>query len=322
MRASRVVEATDVQKVKYKDGTKTINGFRVFPEHLGEGSFAKVKRCEEEETGRIFAMKVFRKLPLRKQREFLRAEGGEGMRVRTSLDKVYSELNLMKEICHPNCVRLYAIFDEEHQNGKIYAVMEHVGGGQVMEWCEEECRYRASDEGKGLLPEATVNTYLSDLLVALSYLHGCRIAHRDVKPQNLLVGSPLKLGDFGVATRMDEDHLVHGTEGTYHFFSPEMCARGYCGHDGRRADIWATGVCVWAFLLGTLPYWHKDLAVLMDCIAFEEVKWPEPGTSVSQSSCELLAQLLCKDPSKRPLAEELLLQGILQKGGQQTSGAG
>jgi len=58
---------------------------------------------------------------------------------------------------------------------------------------------------------------------------------------------------------MDEDHLVHGTEGTYHFFSPEMCARGYCGHDGRRADIWATGVCVWAFLLGTLPYWHKDL---------------------------------------------------------------
>ena len=42
--------------------------------------------------------------------------------------------------------------------------LRHVGGGQVMEWCEEECRYRASDAGKGLLPEATVNTYLSDLL--------------------------------------------------------------------------------------------------------------------------------------------------------------
>lgn len=40
----------------------------------------------------------------------------------------------------------------------------HVGGGQVMEWCDQECRYRASDEGKGLLPEAIVNTYLSDLL--------------------------------------------------------------------------------------------------------------------------------------------------------------
>ena len=37
---------------------------------------------------------VFRKLPLRKQREFLRADGGEGMKVRTSLDKVYTELNL------------------------------------------------------------------------------------------------------------------------------------------------------------------------------------------------------------------------------------
>ena len=78
--------------------------------------------------------------------------------------------------------------------------------------------------------------------------------------------------------RMDEEYLVHGTEGTYHFFSPEMCARGYCGHDGRRADIWATGVCVWAFLLGTLPYWHQDLAALMDCIAFEEL--PQPGRCV------------------------------------------
>lgn len=48
------------------------------------------KDCTEQE----LLLKVFRKLPLRKQREFLRAEGGEGMRVRTSLDKVYSELNL------------------------------------------------------------------------------------------------------------------------------------------------------------------------------------------------------------------------------------
>ncbi len=48
------------------------------------------KDCTEQ---KLF-LKVFRKLPLRKQREFLRAEGGEGMKVRTSLDKVYSELNL------------------------------------------------------------------------------------------------------------------------------------------------------------------------------------------------------------------------------------
>ena len=58
--------------------------------------------------------------------------------------------------------------------------------------------------------------------------------------------------------RMDEDHLVHGTEGTYPFFSPEMCQTGYVGHDGRKADMWATGVCVWAFLLGTLPFHHED----------------------------------------------------------------
>lgn len=164
MRASHVVETRDVQKVRHKDGifSKTINGFRVFRAFQDRlsNSFAKVKLCEEEDTGRMFAMKVFRKLPLRGQREFLRE--GEGMKVRTGLDKVYGELNLMKEICHPNCIRLIAIFDEEHENGKIYAVMELVSAGPVMEWHEEDRRFRAP-EGP-LIPESTMRTYLSDLL--------------------------------------------------------------------------------------------------------------------------------------------------------------
>eukprot|EP00913_Durusdinium_trenchii_P015685 g14740.t1 len=150
------------------------------------------QRCEEEETGRTFAMKVFRKLPLRRQRE-------------------------------------------------------HVPGGQVMDWDEVKCRFFAvgmaaqEADASGLIPEEKMKVYLSDLLEALSYLHAvAMVAHRDVKPQNLLLdgSSTLKLGDFGVAAKMDEDHLVHGTEGTYPFFSPEMCQTGYVGHDGRKADMW------------------------------------------------------------------------------------
>ena len=51
---------------------------------------------------------------------------------------------------------------------------------------------------------------------------------------------------------------MHGTEGTYHFFAPEMCSSGYLGHDGRKADVWAAGVCFWAFLLGTLPFLQEE----------------------------------------------------------------
>ncbi|CAK9081818.1 unnamed protein product [Durusdinium trenchii] len=307
----------NVHKNKHRDGTKTINGFRVYKDRLGDGNFAKVKRCEEEETGRTFAMKVFRKLPLRRQREFMRS--GEGMTVRTHLDKVYGELELMKGITHPGCVRLYAIFDEAHQNGKIYAVLEHVPGGQVMDWDEVKCRFFAvgmaaqEADASGLIPEEKMKVYLSDLLEALSYLHAvAMVAHRDVKPQNLLLdgSSTLKLGDFGVAAKMDEDHLVHGTEGTYPFFSPEMCQTGYVGHDGRKADMWATGVCVWAFLLGTLPFHHEDLAALMDAIAFGEVELPE-GNTLSEDSRRLLKWLLCKDPAARPLSEAVLLDAML-----------
>ena len=58
--------------------------------------------------------------------------------------------------------------------------------------------------------------------------------------------------------RMPEDCVIHGTEGTYEFFSPEMCATGYKGHDGRHADIWATGISLWAFLFSSLPFLHKE----------------------------------------------------------------
>ena len=112
------------------------------------------------------------------------------------------------------------------------------------------------------------------------------------------------------ALRMPDDYVVHGTEGTYHFFSPEMCASGYKGHDGRRADIWATGISLWGFLFRSLPFLHKacgtswpgcpvyalhlsllkrqDLPALLDTIAMGTYELP---------ACDLPAKgdLTCRD---------------------------
>ena len=87
-------------------------GFFITRTVLGQGSFAKVKLCMEQLTGTEFAIKagcqvcrapiscaglaqVFRKLPLRRKREFTRSDDGEGMKVRTVLDKVYDEIALL-----------------------------------------------------------------------------------------------------------------------------------------------------------------------------------------------------------------------------------
>ncbi|CAJ1440217.1 unnamed protein product, partial [Effrenium voratum] len=210
----------------------------------------------------------------------------------------------MKDISHAHCVQLHAVFEEPAVSGKIYVVLELAEGGAAMDWDEQRQEFSAA--GGGLVPEDTARRFLQQLLAALGYLHAVWVAHRDVKPQNLLVASGhLKLGDFGTAARMGEDYLIHGTEGTYHFFSPEMCQVGYRGHDGRRADIWAAGVSLWAFRSGKLPFFHKDMAVLMDRIAAGELCWE--GASFSAGCSGSLELMLCKDPGQRPLAEELLL---------------
>ncbi|CAE7867301.1 unnamed protein product [Symbiodinium necroappetens] len=179
----------------------------------------------------------------------------------------------MKTVSHPRCVQLHAILDESASNGKLYVVLEYMRGGPSMEWDESECCFQAR---AGQITEQVAQTFVRNTLHALDYLHQKWIAHRDVKPQNLLLDGlgGLKLGDFGVATRMPDNYVVQGTEGTYHFFSPEMCASGYKGHDGRRADIWATGISLWGFLFRSLPFLHKDLPALLDTIAMGTYELP------------------------------------------------
>lgn len=307
----RSVETAAVAKVKRPDGTKVINGYRVLGV-LGSGSFAKVKLCERETTGGQFALKVFRKGRLRRQRDFV-SNGSGGMKVRTSMDKVYDEISVSKRIAHPNCIHLVAVFEEPDVEGKLYLVLEYALLGPTMEWHPERCAFYvpAANAGEntcnGLMQEAMAKSYMGDVLCGLDYLHGSRIAHRDIKPQNLLVsaGSRVKIADFGVAILMAEDMLVTGTEGTFHFYAPEMCKTGYGGHDGRKADVWAAGITLWAFLYGSVPFLSQDIAELLDRIA--EAKYELPDSPNASDACRsLLRRMLAPAPRERPLCSELL----------------
>jgi len=306
--SSQVLEPSQIDKVRHPDGSKTINGYRVGV-LLGHGAFAKVKRCQDEGgNGETYALKIFKKLMLRRQRDFIRDVEKGGMKIRTALDRVYEEVQLMKHVDHPRCVRLYAIFDDQAQtDGKLYLLLEHAAHGATMEWDPDGNSYVASD-GELFLPEDKARCYVRDTLQGLEYLHSSslKIAHRDIKPQNLLVDKEgrIKIGDYGVAKVMEDDFSVHGTEGTYYFYSPEMCQTGYSGHDGRCADIWALGVTFWAFAYGSVPFWHQDLVTLLDSIA--ESRFELPATSsLTETGKAFLLCLLTPKPTERPLAHEL-----------------
>jgi len=301
----------ELEYVRHDDGSKSINGFLV-KELLGAGSFGKVKLVEEESSGNKFAMKIYRKGVLRREHGFVlddnAAAGSQPTKKISSLDKVRKELRTQKGLLHPHCIKLFKIFDSEDKDGKMYAIMEFAENGTSMEWDEEHDAFYVPKTG-GVYEEREAKSYARDTLLGLIYLHGCGIAHRDIKPQNLLLSAEnrCKLADFGTSTQMSQDGMVNGTDGTFSFFAPETCITDYKGHDGRKADIWALGVTLWAFIFGTVPFFCQDLARLFENIEQGDYKLPDAPTVEISVECErLLRKALSKSPADRPLAAELL----------------
>ena len=176
--------------------------------------------------------------------------------------------------------------------------------------------------------------YFVDVMHGLAYLHSHQIIHRDLKPENILLDARgiAKLSDFGVShifengqkripspertktaaqtggltrhdtdtalgmKRMDTDGLITKTEGTWAFWSPEMC-EGSQAFSGYAADMWAAGVCLYIFVTGKLPFYTLAPLDLMDMIKGANV--PYEDLELSANLMELLHMTLEKDPADR-----------------------
>ena len=189
--------------------------------------------------------------------------------------------------------------------------------------------------------------YFVDILHGLAYLHQHHIIHRDLKPENILLDNRgiAKLSDFGVShifeddnngtgglldetslrrpavglTRQDTDQalemkpmseagLLHKTEGTWAFWSPEMCQGGKA-FSGYAADIWAAGVCLYIFVAGKLPFFSNVPLDLMDMIKRADIQYK--GLGLSDNLVELLRMALHKDPAQRAGVGDLLKHPFL-----------
>jgi len=259
-----------------------ISGGRyVLSDLLGAGGMAEVFLAHDRILGRDLALKVLRE-------DFAKDPG--------FVSRFQSEAISAASLNHPHVVQVY---DQGHaEDGRLYIAMEHVPGGSLKDIITR----------RGALEPAEAARLAWQVAEALGAAHERGIVHRDVKPQNVLLGEAgeAKVADFGIAlaastSTTSETNRVFGTAS---YMSPEQ-AMGE--RVGPASDLYSLGVVLYEMLTGTVPFEADGaLATALKHVTDQPIPPRERNPSVPETMEALVMVLLAKDPEDRyPSAFEL-----------------
>lgn len=256
---------------------------------IGVGSFGQVHVGMNKQTGVLMAVKRFRM-------------------EEAVMKDVRTEVELLRSVKHKNIVRY---FGAQMDKTYLHIFQEWVPGGSVSSLLSKF----------GSFSVEVIQSYLSQTLSGLLYLHKVNIMHRDLKGSNILVNDEgiVKLADFGASKKLAhlEDDLMMSltVRGTPYFMAPEVFEEKYSA----KADIWGIG-CV-AFQMATSrPPW-KDQGFSNPISLFNHIKKQKGGPpmqhpesdsfSARQQTAwilfeEMVRKCFDQDPTMRPSAFQLL----------------
>ena len=245
---------------------------------LGKGGFAKCYEFTNMQTQKITAAKVIAKSSLIKSR---------------SRQKLISEIKIHKALHHNNIVHFEHYFEDSEN---VYFLLE---------LCQNQSLNELMKRRK-TLTELEVQCYAVQIIKALKYLHSHRIIHRDLKLGNLFLTDKmeLKVGDFGLATRLDfEGERKRTVCGTPNYIAPEILD-GKTGHS-YEVDIWSFGVILYTLIVGKPPFETNNVKETYKRIKMNNYSFPERAI-ISDSAKSLITEILVLDPMKRPTLDEIL----------------
>ena len=235
--------------------------------------------------GSLYATKVIPKESLTKKR---------------ARQKLISEIKIHKSVNHKHIVGFEHYFEDSKW---VYILLELWHNQSMNELLKRRKR----------LHELEVRYYIHQIILALEYLHKNRIIHRDLKLGNLFINEKMeiKLGDFGLATKLDFDGERKRTIcGTPNYIAPEVLD-GKEGHS-YEVDIWSLGVIIYTLIIGKPPFETSNVKSTYEKIKKNIYDFPD-HVGISSEAKELIKWILNSNPLKRPSLEEIKSHSFMSK---------
>ncbi|KAL0266405.1 UNVERIFIED_CONTAM: hypothetical protein PYX00_008954 [Menopon gallinae] len=219
------------------------------------------------------------------------------------LQQLQREINILKSVHHDHIIHLEQLFETPN---KYFLVMERCNGELYDVFIKEKH-----------LSEEETRIVVRRLADAVAYLHKSDIVHRDIKLENILMGTNpedpndhlyIKLTDFGLSAVKSNgmENMLNDCCGSLQYMAPEIIeSRPY----SQQCDVWSIGVLDYLLLCGLWPFYSENQCEQELChlILTEEPNfsgWQWENTS--RAAIHLIQKMLDKNPAFRITAAEIL----------------
>ncbi len=271
---------------------RVLDGRYRIADRIARGGMASVYRATDLRLDRVVAIKVM--------------HAGMGDDAEFSA-RFVREARSAARLAHPHVV---GVFDQGDDDGTVFLAMEYVPGHTL----RDEIRAQAP------MPPIRALAVIEPVVSALAAAHQAALIHRDVKPENVLIGpgGVVKVADFGLAKAVSADtqHTVTGGVliGTVSYLAPELVTDG---RSDARADVYAVGVVLFELLTGQKP--HEGESPI--AVAYKHVHTDVPAPSglvtgrpwgIPPYVDALVARATARDRTQRPADAAVLLHQIHQ----------
>lgn len=240
---------------------------------IAVGGMATVYRALDTRLDRILALKVMH--------PSLASDAG-------FVERFIREAKSVARLAHPNVVQ---VFDQGTDGGYVYLAMEYIPG----------CTLRDVLRERGALQARAALDILEPVLAALGAAHRAGFVHRDMKPENVLIGDDgrVKVADFGLVRSVDTvTHSTGTVLGTVSYLAPEQIEHGTADP---RVDVYACGILLYEMLTGEKPHDGDSPAIVLYKHLHDDVPPPSavvPGLAPVLDS--LVGAATARDAEVRP----------------------